>query len=430
MNTKEEQKQQFIDTLGDEQRTAFEAVEQGHNVLITGNAGTGKSHLLNGISQFLNVNVTASTGIAALNVSGATIHSWSGLGLGRLAVPLLVFKLKQKERDYNDTTLARLRACKRLAIDEISMLDGRYLEHVDELLKLVNENDKPFGGVQMIFLGDFLQLPPVVPGGVPQFAFESNSWRNAAVEVHMLNKCFRQDNQQFADMLSEIRMGRVTPEIVSFLNERFTAVDPDSDHPGLIVHTHNDGCDKINVEGLRSIDGEPTTYTATDTGEHQMFIDQLDKNCLASRQLTLKVGARVMLLKNLDVYNGLANGSMGTVTRLTRGEAHILFDGRDYPTEICRAEWEVTNGTEVLARRRQLPLRLGYAVTVHKSQGMSLDKIYAHLDKCFSPGQAYVAMSRARTAEGLFLRGGKNVNIMANSRAVDFYIKAQALRQR
>lgn len=419
--TKDERRIELLDSLSDDQLRAFNEVNNGHSVCITGKGGTGKSYLLDVIQELLGCTVTASTGIAALNVGGATIHSWSGLGIGRISGERLVAIMRNKARQYNDGTLDRLKNVKRLAIDEISMLEGDFVEKLDELLRIVRENDSPFGGTQMLFLGDFLQLPPIKHNGIPRFAFETQPWKDLGVKVCMLNKCFRQKDQEFADLLDDIRNGNVTSEVVSYLNSRFIAIDPDPAHPGLIIHTHNAGCDQINAEGLSQTDGKEQVYTARDTCVHESFAAQLDKNCLASKSLTLREGCRVMLLKNLDTYGGLVNGSMGTIERVHRSEVHVKFDGKDYSTEIVGAEWEITDGDDILATRKQIPLRLGYAVTVHKSQGMSLNKLYAHLDKCFSPGQAYVALSRATTPEGIFLRGSANLNIMANSRAVDFY---------
>lgn len=415
-------------TLSPEQQVAFDdVVNERRSCLITGNGGTGKSFLLDSITETLwkhNVinAVTASTGIAALNVSGATIHSWSGLGIGHRPTEQIAAIIRARARDFNNPTLSRVRRCECLFIDEISMLDGRFVDKLSALMSELRDDDAPFGGCQVVFLGDFLQLPPVTRD-IPQFAFECKAWQAINPPVHLLTKTFRQEDQQFSSTLNDVRMGRTTPAVRDLLNECFTRDDPDPDKPGIILHTHNAGCDKINVEGLEKLldaGADSREYDAVESDKAEQFAQQLDKTCLAPRRLHLAVGARVMLLKNIDPTGGLANGSLGTVTRVYPSAVHVKFDnGRSQ--ELQRHKWELFDGDEVLATRSQIPLRLAYAVTVHKSQGMTLDKLYCHLDKCFSPGQAYVALSRARSREGLFIRGGTSININANARAVQFY---------
>lgn len=410
-------------TFSPEQQATFDAVKAGRSSLCTGNAGTGKSVLLNAIREEMPVAVTASTGIAALNVGGATIHSFTGLGIGKYPVDKIISNMLRAEEQYNDKTYDKLRKLRALAIDEISMLEGTYFELVDELFRKIKGSEEPFGGVQVIMFGDFLQLPPINKTGIARFPFETEVWRNLAPDVHMLRKTFRQEDQEFADILNDIRMGTLTPKGVAMLNERFTAVDPDPSKPGIILGTHNDGCDHKNLIELRKLEarGEKVwSYKAQDTGKHHTFIEQLDRNCIAPTLLNVCVGARVMLLKNIDTYGGLANGSLGTVIKCIEGEIHVMFDnGRS--VDLRKNTWKLSNGEELLAERAQIPLRLAWAVTVHKSQGMSLAKLEAHLDKCFAQSQAYVALSRARTREGLFLRGTKSIKISVNPKAVQFY---------
>ena len=343
-----------LEELSDEQRNAFDDVNEGRHTLITGMGGAGKSFLLDHITDILGCQVTASTGIAALNVGGATIHSWTGLGIGRTKPDKLVSNLKYKELRFNDRTLRRIERTQRLAIDEISMLDGRYLTLVDEFLRRARKQDIPFGGIQMVFLGDFLQLPPVTQVTIPQFAFETDVWKEMDVKIHMLTKSFRQDDQWFVDLLQKVRMGERSMELLQYLNDRFVAVDPHPEVPGMVVHTHNAGCDQLNAEGLAKCQGKEQTYKASDWGVHESFINQLDRSCLAPKELTLRVGCRVMLLKNVDIYGGLANGSMGTVVDLHDKEVHVQFDSRSHPTEIDTAEWELTNGDETLAKQTQI----------------------------------------------------------------------------
>lgn len=411
--------QSYLSSLSPEQRAAYDAVAAGQSVCITGPGGTGKSHLLNGLRDYLSVRVTASTGIAALNVGGSTIHSFAGLGYGDKPAEEILKSLEYKQAKFNDGTLDRLQKVQRLAIDEVSMMSAELLDTLSDLLKLARMDFSPFGGVQMIFLGDFLQLPPVVKKGVVRFAFEATDWKN--VKLYQLTKTFRQSDQQFADILNEIRLGKLSPAGVSLLNSRFNAPDPEPEKLPLVLHTHNAGCDELNMDGLLQIlHHEPTTYPSSDSGVNPAFIDQLDKNCLAPKVLALKPTCRVMLLRNLDVLGGLANGSLGTVTELERDRVIVDFDDVG-PHQLDRATWEITDGEKSLAKRVQFPLRLAYAVTVHKSQGMTLSKLRAHLSNCFAPGQAYVALSRAKSIPGLFLTGSLNINITAAEKAVKFY---------
>lgn len=408
--------------MNEQQQAAFDAVKEGRSVFITGGGGTGKSYLLDQMQQAMRIAVTATTGIAALNVNGATIHSFTGLGLGNIPAENAVKNLKRRARDYNDPRYERLKYLKTLAIDELSMLEVHYFKLLDEFFRLLREDDSPFGGLQLVMFGDFLQLPPVVKTGIARFAFECPEWDRLSPDLFMLRQTYRQADQSFADILHEIRMGRLSERGRELIEERFHAVDEDPEKAPVVLNTHNQGCDQRNGLELKKFltKNPPSLYSSVDWGAQDYHVDNLDKNCLAPRELTLCPGARVMLLKNIDPYAGLANGSIGTVTKCYNKEVSVEFDnGTSYA--LTPQEWEVTNGEEVLATRKQIPLRLAWAVTVHKSQGMSLDKVEAHLDKCFAQGQAYVALSRARTREGLFIRGGTKINISANPRAIEFY---------
>ena len=411
-------------SLSDQQQKAYDTVvNTNRSVVITGVGGAGKSYLLNEIKKKKSVATTASTGIAAINVGGATIHSWSGLGIGNVPIDKLLNKLRRDERDYNNSKLQRIIDCQTLAIDEISMLEGGYFTLLDQFLRQACFTDHPFGGKQLIMLGDFLQLPPISRDSIPKFVFETPSWLELDPEVHMLTKSFRQEDQDFADVLGEIRMGILSDRGKQLLNDCFLRQDSEPTKPGVVLHTHNEGCDQINQHGLDQCITQGARlreYPAKDWGVSPTHIQQLDKNCLAPYRLAMCQGARVMLLKNIDTYGGLANGSMGVVQNVMDNEVWVDFDNGT-STSLKNATWELRDGEELLASRDQIPLRLAWAVTIHKSQGMSLDKVYCHLDKCFSQGQAYVALSRARSREGLYIKGSTNIKISANPRAVQFY---------
>ena len=407
--------------LSDEQKDiARQIIETRKCFLITGNAGTGKSFLLNWLRSRLTMAIAASTGIAALQIKGGTIHSWGGLGIGTKSAGWIVENLLDKKVKYRDKTYDRIKDCQRLVIDEISMLSAEMIDLLDAVCCIIRENEEPFGGIQVIFVGDFLQLPPVTKDKeLPNFAFEASAWEAADTKVFLLTKVFRQEEELFARVLNKIRFDEIDEEVEEFLIARYEAVDPDPEHPPVILHTHNHGCDKVNRIELRKIPGEEKIFKADDTGKHESFIAQLDKDCMAPKLLTLKVGARVMLLVNLNPAEGLVNGSLGFVREMGVFGITVEFDNGTTST-LEQETWSYMKGDDVLATRSQYPLRLAWAITIHKSQGMTLAKVEAHLDHCFADGQAYVALSRAQTSAGLFLRG-KGVSISANKKAVDFY---------
>ena len=406
--------------LSEEQRAlAREIITTRDNFLVTGNAGVGKSHLLNWLRRFINLSVTASTGIAAIQIKGSTIHAFAGLGIGKQTAAQIVNSLAEKAFKYNDRTLRRLQECERLVIDEVSMLDADMLDLLDQVLRLARGREEPFGGVQMILIGDFLQLPPVTKKGPPKFAFTAESWQEAEINVRLLTKVFRQQDEHFSSILNKIRFGETDDEVFQFLKARHKAVDTDPAHPPCILHTHNAGCEEKNLTELARLPGEEVILEATESSKHPNFASQIDKECLAPQKLHLKLGARVMLLANYNLSRGLANGSLGVVQQISTTEVEVLFDNGE-TCNVIESDYELIRGDEVVATRKQFPLRLAWAITIHKSQGMTIPKVEAHLAGCFAKGQSYVALSRAKTAEGLFLRGG-SANIEAHPKAVKFY---------
>lgn len=405
-------------SLSDEQQGALERIVRGENLLITGTAGTGKSHLLHHLRALLNPVITASTGVSAIQLHGETIHSWAGLGLCDKSPHEIVAGIYRRAQQWGWAQVERIRAAKILVVDEVSMLSADVIDTLDGVLSLVRENEDLFGGLQMVLVGDFLQLPPVSKDGEVAFAFEADAWKQANIGVAMLTKVYRQEEEHFSRILGKIRMDEIDDEVISFLEERYHAEDPDPEHPACILHTHNAGCDRINAKMLAELPGAVIEISARDYGSEKT-VAILDRDCMAPKKLRVKPGARVMLLRNLDLPRGLANGSMGHVEPGPVGGVRVRFDN-GVVEDLERARWELIKGGDVVASREQIPLRLARAVTIHRIQGLTLDKVEAHIGKCFSPGQGFVALSRARTSAGLFLRGSGAI-IEAHPKAVQFY---------
>ena len=405
--------------LSPEQHAIVARIRDGRNILVTGSAGTGKSRLLKELSTIYKgeLPVCGSTGIAAVQVGGLTLHSWAGLGLGEGSAEQIAGEILQRQ----GAALGRIKKAKRLALDEVSMIHGELFEKMDEVFRIVRKNPAPFGGVQLILFGDFLQLPPVARGKPQAFAFQSAAWERAAIETGMLTQVFRQQDADFSTALNCIRMGEVSEETERMLRSRYQVSDPKPGTRPVIVHSHNADVDRENDSLLGGLVGKIEEYVARDSGQAGALAN-LQKNCLAPGVLRLRKGAQVMLLKNIDPEIGLANGSIGIVEDFVPSNRRPVIrfqNGVRWESE--KESWTVKNGEELLAERVQHPLRLAWAITAHKSQGMTLDKIRVHLAKVFEYGQAYVALSRARTLDGLFIESTKKGCIKAHPEAVKFY---------
>ena len=384
------------------QERALEILKTGGNVFLTGEPGAGKTYVINQYIAWLEaagmqVAVTATTGIAATHIGGMTIHSWSGIGIRDYLTPYDLDKITSTEK-----TVKRIKKAQVLVIDEISMLDGSVLEMVDKVCRVARGSAEPFGGLQIIFVGDFFQLPPIVKqGDMMRYAFESRAWDEARPLICYITEQYRQEDELFLSLLKSIRTGEIEDEHFTLLSEQkeiaYEGIEPTR------LYTHNADVDAVNAEKLSSLPGKSRKFNMTGVGNKQLQ-QGLAKNCLSPELLELKEEAMVMCTKN-NFEAGYVNGTLARVVGFDSGGLPIIQTTEGKEITMKPASWEVREEQKVLAAVEQVPLRLAWAITVHKSQGMSLDAAEVDLAKAFVFGQGYVALSRVRTLAGLKMLG-------------------------
>ena len=445
------------------QSSALDILKTGQNVFLTGSAGSGKTYTLNQYIDYLRarrvpVAVTASTGIAATHMNGTTIHSWSGIGI----------KDELSDRDLANLSrkqfLAdRLKDTAVLIIDEISMLHAKQLNLVSQVLKYVRKNDKAFGGIQVVVAGDFFQLPPIGSKGETnreKFAFMSEAWLDAKFHICYLSEQHRQVSEaangglDLDDILNQIRRQEVSFEAIAALEATF---DQNVDIKRTRLYTHNLNVNKINDKELAALDGDMMRFEATSTGESKL-VETLKKTVRTQDDLVLKVGAKVMFIKNNSEL-GVSNGTMGeligfaavkiddskdtsddliedtaqdAIAKNTKNKAKKDKESKEKPKDekpttqkmpVVRLnsgreviaepeEWIIEDETgDMLASYLQVPLCLAWAITIHKSQGMTLEAAEIDLSRTFELGQGYVALSRLKSLAGLQLLGMNDMSL-------------------
>lgn len=415
--------------LNEQQKMILEACKSGRSIFFTGSAGTGKSFLLRKIISTLPPDgtvATASTGVAACLIGGTTLHSFAGIGSGEAGL----------QRCYELASRAASsqiwRKCKRLIIDEISMVDGDYFEKIEAVARYIRRNEKPFGGIQLILCGDFFQLPPVVKqdkfsrgafsqdsgsSNAMRFCFQTKAWNECIQNSYELTVVHRQKHPEFVSILNSVRIGRVTEDI----HKRLAATSKQTIEVQGILATqlcsHTNDADLINQSKLNNLSGEEKVYHATDTDPH--MTKQLDQQVQAPGKLTLKTGAQVMLLKNLNISEGLVNGARGVVIDFVQGYPLVKFKKRELLVKPDK--WSIKTPGSVIVTRSQLPLKLAWAFSIHKSQGLTLDCVEMSLSKVFEAGQAYVALSRAQSLDSLRVLDFDDRQVWANSKVLEFY---------
>ncbi len=389
------------------QKEALEILKMGKNVFLTGPAGSGKTYVLNQYIDFLkekkvSVGVTASTGIASTHLNGITIHSWSGLGIKDNLSEHEIEKLLSKsylKKKFKYTQV--------LVIDEISMLHGFQLDAVDRICRAFKQSTAPFGGMQIVLCGDFFQLPPINKGDLEiNFAYKAEIWGIMDLQVCYLSEQYRQAlTDDLLSVLNDIRQNEISKRTQELLQQRQSAkrnkIIPTK------LYTHNREVDQLNLQELDKISGFPNVYQMQFTGARKLA-ESLKKSCLAMEELRLKKDAVVMFVKN-NFEAGYVNGTLGVVVDFD-GNLPVIrtYSGKEIIVDY--ENWHIEEEGIMKAKITQIPLRLAWAITVHKSQGMSLDAAEIDLSRSFVAGMGYVALSRVRSLDGLYLKG---INSMA-----------------
>ena len=482
--------------LSEEQQHVLDLVlEQKKSVFFTGSAGTGKSVLMREIIAALRkkyqrepdrVAVTASTGLAACNVGGVTLHSFAGIGLGKEDTPELVRKIKKNQKAKH-----RWMRTKVLIVDEVSMVDGELFDKLESIARQIRNNGRPFGGIQLVITGDFFQLPPVPENGrAAKFAFDAATWNTSVEHTIGLHHVFRQKDPSkrlvcqmhmivtnvsavFAGMLNEMREGRLQPSSIQAFRSLSRPLSFGDELVATELFPTRNEVESANTTRLKSLQGQESAYEARDGGAiiDKAQRDRLLQNCMAPESISLKKGAQVMLIKNVD--ESLVNGSLGQVVAFMDERQFDTYTAQDYasqpdgtspstsdpstaapsgePTQkkiidsittarrwpvvrfmiadgtsrdlLCQPEtWkvELPNG-EVQASRNQIPLILAWALSIHKAQGQTLERVKVDLGKVFEKGQAYVALSRATNMRGLQVLRFDPKKVVAHERVRTFY---------
>ena len=408
-----------------DQTLALEIMGAGEHVFLTGPAGSGKTFVLNEFirrakSDGKHVAVTATTGLAASHLGGATIHAWSGMGIHDELPNKFFDHLPKGRREIIEKTDV-------LIIDEISMLHDFRLDVINAIAKTVRRSDKPFGGIQIILCGDFFQLPPVNRGDsrTGGFVVHAEAWQELTPVICYLEEQHRQNDADFLSILNALRAGDIRRHHAEALLGRQDATLGD-DQEITELHTVNIDVDRINNTKLQQLSGDEVVYGMETTGSEN-YVATLKRSCLAPEELRLRKGALVMCIKN-SLERKYVNGSIGKVIDFEASTHYPIVELRNGKVITLQPDtWELRDGTKKRASLSQIPLRLAWAITVHKSQGMTLDAARIDLRRAFVEGMGYVALSRVRELAALSLSG---INRMALRVSGDALAIDQGLREK
>ncbi len=398
------------------QLEALNILKAGANVFLTGEPGAGKTHTLNEYVKYLRERgvetaITASTGIAATHIGGMTIHSWSGIGIKNSLNEYDLDKIAS-----NEYISKRIRRAKVLVIDEVSMLQPGTLDMVEAICREIKQNSEPFGGMQIVFVGDFFQLPPVakreanenaqlrlIDEPEARFAHDSRAWTNAKPVICYLSEQYRQDDNIFLSVLSAIRSNSFEEDHFRHIESRkIDRSQIPSSAPKLF--SHNVDVDKVNDEMLSKIESGEEIFEMASEGPDAL-VAVLKKGCLSPENLILKEGTEVMFTKN-NQKEYFVNGTLGVVVEFQKDTKYPIVKTKNNRLIIVEPmEWTVEENGKIRAKISQIPLRLAWAITVHKSQGMSMEEAIMDLSGVFEYGQGYVALSRVRRLSGLYILG-------------------------
>ena len=434
--------------LTEEQERAFKLFKGGRSLFITGPAGCGKSYLIKYIKEYcqdkdISIAVTAMTGAAGALISGQTLHGWGGLGLAKHDSSLIARNIMSK----NFQARKRWRDTRILVIDEISMMGADLFNKVNKIAQYVRGSSYFFGGLQMIFCGDFAQLEPI---GTKRLCFESLAWHDHIDDNTVyIKRIIRQADPTFQEMLCEIRLGILSERTVKLLKSRLIkksdltdaniVIEDETGKKETVLQTilypHKADVEKINQEELAKLianGAESKIYNSSDCivekesnmakGLSKNEKENFNKVCNSSPKIELCVGAQVMLISNIDIENGLVNGSRGVVTKLGFLPTVVFDNGHE--VELERVNFEVDMGKQCI-KRLQIPLILGWALTIHKCQGATLTSVVTDLSKVFCNAQSYVTLSRVRSLDGLFLLGINLKTIKCNPKVKEYYKKLE-----
>lgn len=403
-------------TLTECQSKALELLNKSENIFLTGVAGSGKSYLLQHFLKGKNSKthpVVASTGAAAVLVKGVTFHSYFGLGI------LEGGPEKTIQRALKDGRLKkRILTVDTIIIDEISMIPGVAFEIAENICREIRKSVVPWGGIRIIAVGDFGQLPPVSIGGKEKdWAFQNHTWENSNFQVAYLKTVMRSQDQQFLKVLNFIRNGKVNFEVNEFLNSKIKK--PTDSFTGTILFSHRKSVEDYNINKLQELPGELLTFKSTYSGSSK-FLEAIKKAAPVPEVLQLKIGALVMIRRN-DPQGAYVNGTLGTIKSAKAGELRVELLNGNVVTLEPEAFSYMNAESEVVAAAENFPVNLAWATTIHKSQGITLDAATIDLSRVFEAGQAYVALSRVKSADALYLSGWNPAAIIASAEVQTFH---------